>query len=110
MWSPSPIRPYACSGQGNRVSCQTPNKQLQRTCQRVKYFACAKCAPLCHAAELRRYAARSLVAAFALLGLFAQSDLYAQQSSTLDLLEARRVVATLRDLPTPLPIVGNGIH
>jgi hypothetical protein len=34
-----------------------PNKQLQRTCQSVTHFACAKCAPLCYAAELRRYAA-----------------------------------------------------
>src|SRR3954465_11217340 len=39
------------------ASQMTPNKQLQRTWQSVTHFARAKCAPLCHAAELRRYAA-----------------------------------------------------
>jgi hypothetical protein len=60
------------------------------------------------AAELRRYAAKSLVAAFVSIGLFAQSDVDAQQSSRADT-AAVRVVETLRDLPTPLPIVGNGV-
>jgi hypothetical protein len=31
---------------------KTPNNQMQRTCQKVTHFACAKCAPFWHAADL----------------------------------------------------------
>ncbi len=60
------------------------------------------------AAELRRYAASTLAAAVIVINLFSQPGVHAQQSSAVDA-AAQRVVETLRDLPTPLPIVGNGI-
>jgi hypothetical protein len=55
-----------------------------------------------------RYVA--MFAAFVSLGLLAQPTIHAQPSPTADAAAAQQAVETLRDLPTPLPNVGNGIH
>ncbi len=66
--------------------------------------------PRCPAPDRERHVAKALAAAVASIGLFALSDIQAQLSPLADIPAARRVVETLRDLPTPLPIVGNGVR
>jgi hypothetical protein len=55
-----------------------------------------------------RYVAMFTV--FVSLGLLAQPSVHAQPSPTADAAAAQQAVETLRDLPTPLPNVGNGTH
>src|SRR5690606_7359438 len=40
------------NGEGRHLVAERPNNQMQRTCQKVTHFACAKCAPFWHAADL----------------------------------------------------------
>jgi HEAT repeat protein len=49
------------------------------------------------------------VAAIVVICLFTSSEAWSQQTATQDLAAAERVIERLRDLPTPLPIVGNGV-
>jgi hypothetical protein len=48
--------------------------------------------------------------ALALICLFASYDVHSQQLVTADIVAAQQVVEQLRDLPTPLPHVGTGVH
>ena len=60
-------------------------------------------------ADARRYATRS-VGAVVLIGLLMPYEVQPQQVVNADIATAERVVEQLRDLPTPLPHVGNGPH
>jgi hypothetical protein len=57
-------------------------------------------------AATRRVPATAIV----LIGLLASHDVRPQQGVVADAVAAEQVVEQLRDLPTPLPIVGTGVH